>query len=55
MLQKQQQELEEWQKKIDAMNHIAQKLIEDYEDDDNSKVKDTVEQANSKFYRLLQR
>lgn len=54
-VQKQQQELDQWQKRVDAMNHMAQKLIEDYEDDDNTKVKDTVENTNSKWYRLLQK
>ena len=53
--QKLQQEVSHWQKRVDALNEMAQKLVAEYNSDDTSKVKDTIAQMNNRWQQFKSR
>ena len=55
VFQKTQDEVDSWQKKVDNLTHQAQKLCDEYQNDDTSKIKTMVEDIKSEWTRLLSR
>ena len=53
--QKLQQETTQWQKRVDTLNQMADRLITEYNSDDTSKVKDTVALMNTRWQQFKAR
>ena len=54
-MQKLGEEVDQWEKKVDALNHMANKLVDEYNSDDVVKVKAIVEKDNNKWTSLVGR
>ena len=54
--QKLSDEVEQWQKRVDALNHMSRKLQEEYSNcDDTTKVKTDIDKINARWTHLLSR
>jgi NAD-dependent SIR2 family protein deacetylase len=48
-------EIEQRNRSVKGLNRMAEKLMEDYSQDDTTKIKQSIDQVNSKFTNLLTR
>ena len=55
LVQKIQEEVDSWKKKVGNLNHMADKLCDEYTNDDTSKIKTQKEDLNNKWAHVLSR
>ena len=51
--QRLQAEVDQWQKSVDALNAMAQKLVDEYSQDDTTKIKQNIDKINQRWTQLL--